>query len=146
MTSDSDSDIEVPRRKRGKLNKQNHIEEIEKLSRAKGEEFVTHTGFLVEAKKTGPDYGCKKKWGYYADKDADMILSMIEDGNLSEVDLDDEDEEYAEDIPGPSRGIRVGASTLTEADEIARVIMWPQRVRRPAVYFLVVGLFTPLAL
>ncbi|XP_039287907.1 uncharacterized protein LOC120352224 [Nilaparvata lugens] len=56
--------------------------------------------------------------GYYADKDADMILSMIEDGNLPEIDLDEDDEEYAEDIPGPLSGIRVGASTMTEADEI----------------------------
>lgn len=58
--SDSEEEQEITGKKR-KLNKEMHTKEIEKLARQRGEEFVTHTGKLVEAKVTGPDCTCRKK-------------------------------------------------------------------------------------
>lgn len=44
-----------PVRTKGKVNKHNHTKEFMKIARSKGEEFVTNTGLLVDAKKTGKD-------------------------------------------------------------------------------------------
>ncbi|XP_039299034.1 uncharacterized protein LOC120354933 [Nilaparvata lugens] len=48
MSSDSESGAEEPRRKRGKVNKDMHTKEMEKLARARGEEFE---GFTDDEKK-----------------------------------------------------------------------------------------------
>lgn len=34
---------------------------MEKIKQARGEDFVTYKGHLVEARKTSPDCGCRKK-------------------------------------------------------------------------------------
>lgn len=44
MSFDSDRSISEPRSKRSKLNKAQHIKQIEKLVRQRGEEFRTHKG------------------------------------------------------------------------------------------------------
>ncbi|KAE9522462.1 hypothetical protein AGLY_017123 [Aphis glycines] len=61
MSSDSEGSITEPRRKRGKFNKSQHLKEIEKSARQRGEEFVTSKGNLIEAKVTGPNCDCRKK-------------------------------------------------------------------------------------
>ena len=61
MSSDSEGSITEPRRKRSKFNKSQHIKEIEKSARQRGEEFVTSKGNLIEARVTGPNCDCRKK-------------------------------------------------------------------------------------
>lgn len=59
--SSSEDDTSEPRRKRGKINKEQHVKEMENQGRQRGEEFVTSKGHLVEARVTGRDYNCHKK-------------------------------------------------------------------------------------
>jgi hypothetical protein len=47
-SSDSEGSITEPRRKRGKFNKSQHIKEIEKSARQRGEEFVTSKDNLIK--------------------------------------------------------------------------------------------------
>lgn len=61
MSSDSEGSTTEPRRKRGKFNKSQHIKEIEKSARQRGEDFVTSKGNLIEARVTGPNCDCRKK-------------------------------------------------------------------------------------
>lgn len=59
-SSEDDSDEDEPRIKRGKVNKEHHVKEMEELASQRGEEFVTIKGNSVLAKTTGPDCGFAK--------------------------------------------------------------------------------------
>ncbi|KAG8327967.1 hypothetical protein J6590_006142 [Homalodisca vitripennis] len=56
--SDIESESGQPRRKQGKINKNLHSRDMEKLGRRRDEEFLTKESLLVEARKTGPYCDC----------------------------------------------------------------------------------------
>lgn len=78
MSIDSERSTSEPRRKRNKLNKAQHIKEIEKLSRQRREEFCTHKGNLIEAKVTGSNCDCRKKCkDYFSVREKNLLLVKI---------------------------------------------------------------------
>lgn len=78
--SDSGSGDE-PRRKKGRVNKEKHVREMEKLARRQGEEFVTSAGVLVLAKTTGPNCKCRKKcMESFGNEDKENIIKTLYSG------------------------------------------------------------------
>lgn len=54
---------------------------MEKLSRARRKEFVSYKGHLIEARKTGPDCGSRKKcMESFTDDEKETIINTVYNG------------------------------------------------------------------